>query len=76
MDHHHKDEEFWDLRKTRNLYISLIIISMVTGLMIYEIINREHWSLKVSGIFVAAYGLAAMVNLIKILLDEKKKERS
>ena len=39
------------MKSTRNLIATLIFISVLTLLMIYEAIVREHWSLKIPPIF-------------------------
>ncbi|WP_424237577.1 hypothetical protein [Bhargavaea ginsengi] len=62
------------MKSTRNLIATLIFISVLTLLMIYQVIVREHWSLKIPPIFIAVFGLAAIVNIIMILYREKKQQ--
>ena len=40
--------------------------------MIYQVIIREHWSLKVSALFVVVFGIIASINIIKIMIDNKR----
>ena len=49
---------------------SLLAIIVITSMMIYQVIVREHWSLKVSALFVVIFGLVVIVNVIRIMNDE------
>lgn len=56
------------------LKLSLFVMIIITAIMIYQVIIRDHWSLKVSALFVIIYAVAVIVNITKIMIEESKQK--
>ncbi|MBD8027174.1 hypothetical protein H9636_10960 [Ureibacillus sp. Re31] len=56
------------------LKLSLFVMIIITAIMIYQVIIRDHWSLKVSALFVIIYPVAVIVNITKIMIEESKQK--
>lgn len=56
------------------LKLSLFVMIIITAIMIYQVIIRDHWSLKVSALFVVIYAVAVIVNITKIMMEESKQK--
>lgn len=56
------------------LKLSLFVMIIITAIMIYQVIIRDHWSLKVSALFVIIYAVAVIVNITKIMMEESKQK--
>lgn len=56
------------------LKLSLFVMIIITAIMIYQVIIRDHWSLKVSALFVLIYAVAVIVNITKIMIEESKQK--
>ena len=54
--------------------LSLTGIIIITCLMIYQVIVREHWSFKVSALFLVIMFIVIIAKLVKLMYVNNKNK--
>lgn len=56
--------------------LSLIVLILITCYMFYQVIIREHWSLKISALFIALLGLAVNINVVILMYQKSVTDKN